>query len=121
MAPARTRPAHYSAIWLRGLRLSILPARYKNIAQNTSCFLVIFVRAGRIELPSSDWQPDVLPLNYARVCFICNRLHMKHLLNPRNYLTRYVYTERVKRVEVCTYQDSVTARASHGRDPTSRR
>ena len=24
------------------------------------------VRVGRIELPSSDWQPDVLPLNHTR-------------------------------------------------------
>ncbi|MDB5244781.1 MAG: hypothetical protein JWN18_651, partial [Parcubacteria group bacterium] len=29
-----------------------------------------FVRVGRIELPSSDWQPDVLPLNHTRLLTI---------------------------------------------------
>ncbi len=27
----------------------------------------LYVRPGRIGLPSSDWQPDVLPLNHGRV------------------------------------------------------
>jgi hypothetical protein len=31
---------------------------------------LLLVRVGRIELPSSDWQPDVLPLNHTRLRYI---------------------------------------------------
>lgn len=37
-----------------------------NKAAILAALLCMTVRAGRVELPLSDWQPDVLPLNYAR-------------------------------------------------------
>ena len=38
----------------------------KTDAMSVFLFLPYSVRVGRIELPSSDWQPDVLPLNHTR-------------------------------------------------------
>ncbi len=49
-----------------------LPA-YKFSFQKSSLFFYPFLlrlmRAGGIEPPFSDWQPEVLPLNYARILF----------------------------------------------------
>ncbi len=48
----------------QGLRFS--RARLPDVLTRTSSQCSA-VRVGRIELPSSDWQPDVLPLNHTRL------------------------------------------------------
>gem|GEM_PF-4890431 len=49
------------------LRLSIPGTRYKNIVSKyLRIYFTIFVRVPGIEPGSSDWQPDVLPLNHTR-------------------------------------------------------
>ncbi len=62
-ASASPRP---KARRLRRLRLSILLPPAKHIRQTLRVFLFVFVRAGRIELPTAAWKAAVLPLNHAR-------------------------------------------------------
>ena len=51
------------------LRLSILLSSLQKHSRPKLLFvLVIFVRVGRIELPSDPWQGPILPLNYTRDC-----------------------------------------------------
>ena len=58
------------------------------------------VRVGRIELPFSAWQADVLPLNYTRFIFV-----VYYIFLPNGVYTRYM--ESSTRIDVSNIPDSV--------------
>ena len=52
----------------RFLYIKGIPADTKKNSTCCAHMLLILERATRIELATSAWEADVLPLNYARIC-----------------------------------------------------
>ena len=63
------------------MRISGTP-KYKSSRFNYGAGRTLTVRVGRIELPLSDWQPDVLPLNYTRANFVCELVSKYKIQRP---------------------------------------
>ena len=68
--PALATSTRFARLVYR-LRPSILPIRYKKYSRAKLCFMLfIFMRVGRIELPTHPWQGCILPLNHTRTLIL---------------------------------------------------